>query len=1127
MKRTLLFTSVLLTLCAIVAPFSVSQVPNPAPAHWPWTGVTPAPVPISASAIADSFGNPIANAKLCFSPVDANGNAVGFRVSQVQVMTKPVCGLVSNGALQAGLSLASTPSGIYYHPQVIDRATGAVLRDYCTTQITGSSWSLDSYDCATAPVPPPAAGAITPAATAELAIYCGSNPTSTLCGIMYQGLYDTGSTLTTSFTGSGAPSLTCDAPHLYTKYYDLAHLGNEYTCLDVSGSYAWQQTSGGASVSAASCPSGQVVGGWSSTLVPICVPSPTSVGATYSPTAVDVFGGDSIGVVENQNTDNMTAVACDGTSSATSCHGTATSTAFYHVGQWINMSGQITPGAAVFSPGCMEFSIVQVTQITGSTIYWSEPQTLTPGRAGCTGVVSGTGSAIQDASYFYPQQVATMPYLTAGGAMTPKVYNRAWPAQPLADTDANFSTYFGDLAPNVTGVAANFFYFSDDVCGTTSYPEPDGPTFVGHLQSIMSQAHAMGYNVILLTIPEGPSFNCGLTVGEADPIFWYVNAWTRGAQCGVNQPRTNCADQVVDDYSYGLNDRSNAYFVQQSGNFQYHLTNAGGTLLANTVNMAMIAKNSYNSGGFPGYGINQFNGLQEFNGGFSLPSTGFVTLGSDDSVNNIGAWRAAYSYWQWLATASECWTQLAASSGQPPFVCISADGHDGTAVNYTLSLNRGPYPSTTTAPSIGVGDGNWNFEFWYAHGVTTDPGCSAGMTQPVWYNSTTGQLKYCANGTVVALGASGGGSMTWPTLTGLAKFNGTGWATPTYADVIALFTGCTSANPYPRYDGTCGNPGGSGEVSTSVANTWTAQQTFKPAAPTGNAVVLQGASAGAATPAYVQGVKGPSGGAGTTLTGVAAGDAIFGICEDVSGGALSSPGSLNDSAGATYTSLGFTAPYWNTQWFLATNVAAGTHTSTSCGASGDNTIWLFEFSGVASTSPVDGSFGIGSNTAAAPAITTTAANDLVFSGVDCYATGGGTPTSSGAGFTAVLADANANIFVYNVAATTGTYTPAFAANCDNPDSFTVALKAAPASTQSGDLMPILSSAGAALGAIDANGRHRGVGVAVGSLGACTSADAYTPAYVNDAVSPNYLGALTGGGSVSTPVFCNGTAWVAY
>ena len=35
------------------------------------------------------------------------------------------------------------------------------------------------------------------------------------------------------------------------------------------------------------------------------------------------------------------------------------------------------------------------------------------------------------------------------------------------------------------------------------------------------------------------------------------------------------------------------------------------------------------------------------------------------------------------------------------------------------------------------------------------------------------------------------------------------------------------------------------------------------------------------------------------------------------------------------------------------------------------------------------------------------------------------------------------------------------------------------------------------------------------------------AYVTDATAPTYLGTLTGGGAVRTPVFDNGTAWVSY
>ena len=36
----------------------------------------------------------------------------------------------------------------------------------------------------------------------------------------------------------------------------------------------------------------------------------------------------------------------------------------------------------------------------------------------------------------------------------------------------------------------------------------------------------------------------------------------------------------------------------------------------------------------------------------------------------------------------------------------------------------------------------------------------------------------------------------------------------------------------------------------------------------------------------------------------------------------------------------------------------------------------------------------------------------------------------------------------------------------------------------------------------------------------------TRAYVTDATAPTFLGALTGGGAVTCPVFYNGSAWVA-
>jgi hypothetical protein len=50
---------------------------------------------------------------------------------------------------------------------------------------------------------------------------------------------------------------------------------------------------------------------------------------------------------------------------------------------------------------------------------------------------------------------------------------------------------------------------------------------------------------------------------------------------------------------------------------------------------------------------------------------------------------------------------------------------------------------------------------------------------------------------------------------------------------------------------------------------------------------------------------------------------------------------------------------------------------------------------------------------------------------------------------------------------------------------------------------------------------------VSTLPACGSSNAYYWAMVTDATSPTFNGALTGGGTVKVPVWCNGTAWTSH
>ena len=53
------------------------------------------------------------------------------------------------------------------------------------------------------------------------------------------------------------------------------------------------------------------------------------------------------------------------------------------------------------------------------------------------------------------------------------------------------------------------------------------------------------------------------------------------------------------------------------------------------------------------------------------------------------------------------------------------------------------------------------------------------------------------------------------------------------------------------------------------------------------------------------------------------------------------------------------------------------------------------------------------------------------------------------------------------------------------------------------------------------------GYTVSTLPACGSATKGNMAYVTDALSPTYNGALTGGSSGVVPVFCSGVAWSSH
>lgn len=110
-------------------------------------------VSISASDVANAFGQPLAAARLCFTPVNSAVAPVGFRVGSVQVVPNEACGVVTTGALQTGLTLVASPTGVYYHIYVKAANANTIVRDYGMTPITGSTWTLDTYDPVISSIP--------------------------------------------------------------------------------------------------------------------------------------------------------------------------------------------------------------------------------------------------------------------------------------------------------------------------------------------------------------------------------------------------------------------------------------------------------------------------------------------------------------------------------------------------------------------------------------------------------------------------------------------------------------------------------------------------------------------------------------------------------------------------------------------------------------------------------------------------------------------------------------------------------------------------------------------------------------------------------------------------------------
>jgi len=473
--------------------------------------------------------------------------------------------------------------------------------------------------------------------------------------------------------------------------------------------------------------------------------------------------GDSLALVEQQNVDMTSNTSCDGVT----CFDTTTNPSYYYVGQWYNHYGQIatvcttgnTTGGSnpclVFSPSCMEFSFVQVTAIVGNQIFYKESDTVTPTLAGCTGVVSGSGGANQDATYMWPMQLSNYPIITNGGTATPVTKNRAWPGENIDTGASNITAKVSDYAPNTTHVPAQVILDWQSVCSNS---EAD---YKSATQTIWTGLHSMGFKVVQLTLFYGVPTICGISVGDNSQFVIDINNWFRQHQCGYHASylgTTACADSVIDIASYGV---SNTALFQQGPPFSPHMTNAGGILTASVIANGLMLGN-LNSNGVPNFGQNNYYGYQ-IAPGFQFGSQQFTanTPAGEIEVGFGRYFNLAFSgsHFTYLSRSGPCFVHNTDSGGDTDYFaspdnCITGDNR------YTHTLDIGSGGVEPFALNQNDDTGNIAFGQVYPHQFTGGNPAYVKNGQ-IFYRSDLNQwCQYTSSSTTVCgWGSSSGGAL--------------------------------------------------------------------------------------------------------------------------------------------------------------------------------------------------------------------------------------------------------------------------------------------------------------------------------------------------------------------------------
>lgn len=461
--------------------------------------------------------------------------------------------------------------------------------------------------------------------------------------------------------------------------------------------------------------------------------------------------------------------------------------------------------------------------------------------------------------YNYPGVVMRQPFFSAGGTAVnyDHEYNEGYPqdtglagiggSYPAGSIQAmldSYVPYIHPRSPAVTGHPAYLFVSLEaDSLVQFGYSCPAQATYESQYSTLFKQAHIDGFIVVAMTYT---ALQTGAVGACADPMgeMRAYNTWLRNQSPTSTTIAPTCTTHCGENWDY-LVDVANAIpsLIQTNmGNPDgEHYNENGSVTVAGLLNSALANQGSppiANPKCGPYLDIVCYNEDNNLGGNFNAlsvgvgqnPITGLSTLPyllMGIATNGGHSWPYLSASMTGTTFSNHAWVsfqdQTSGGNGltlpaQGSFCMNSVTGWGVLAVgaygDTCLSRTAGIPGEMAVGNGNGWGDFSGGLKSTYLLGPATAPSGSCTSAQGGhWRMTQDGAITRCPVGGGTWTTFAGGG-MVYPSA-GMAKSTGSAWATPTYADIVAMWASGSCTSGYLKFDGTCSTPSGGGTVSTT------------------------------------------------------------------------------------------------------------------------------------------------------------------------------------------------------------------------------------------------------------------------------------------------------------------------